>query len=254
MLVLSVLVLCGLCGWPAEAPIPEQSRLGPTDVTTYRTRDVMTDTAGDGCPVGDTRHPHHAKNAWFWLPEWRRKGDCGPVTLYLLMKVEGKAVSLDQVQQLVSLDPDRGSSIQGLAEAAEQLGFPVEVRFINPTKLTEIPRPFVFHGISSIKKSTGHYVLAVGYDEKEDVFYLIDPIREVSSTNPRDSVVRGFSGYVLMPQYHAIQKWDRIAGFSLLVTGVFILCLVFIEGCRWRTVTEACRHRLSSRSQGDGNV
>jgi ABC-type bacteriocin/lantibiotic exporter with double-glycine peptidase domain len=144
------------------------------------------------------------------------------------MRLEGKQVSVDQVQQLVSLDPERGCSIQSLAEAAEQLGFPVEVRFVNPRDVIRIPRPFIFHGLSSIKKDTGHYVLAVEYDVKNDLFHMINPVRERYGRSPRDSLLRGFSGYVLVPKYPAKEKWNWIAGISLVIAGVCSLgCVLY---------------------------
>lgn len=104
---------------------------------------------------------NHGSRTFLWKPTWRERGDCGPVALFVLLKLEDREVTLPWVKQHVSIDAVHGCSLASLSEASEELGFPLDVRYVNPAKITEVPRPFILHGISEMKGNIGHFVVVV---------------------------------------------------------------------------------------------
>jgi hypothetical protein len=164
---------------------------------------------------------------WNWMPEWRDQADCGPNALYVLMKLEGYNVALKQVKELVPLDPVKGCSMESLIQASEKLGFPVEVRFVKPGDLSKVPRPFILHGITSQEKNLGHFIVVVDFDKKKKNYTLIDPIRETYTRNPESSLLYGYSGYLLIPRYSGIWKWNTLSGISLTLCGLGLLIILY---------------------------
>ncbi len=166
-------------------------------------------------------------DTWNWMPKWRDPADCGPNALYVLMKLEGRNVTLEEVKKLVPLDPEKGCSMDALIRASEQLGFPVEARFVKPGELSKLPRPFIFHGITSQEKKLGHFVVAVDFDAKKKNYALIDPIRETYGWNPEGSVFYGYSGYVLVPKHPVSRMWNTAAGVALILCGACVGCIAY---------------------------
>ncbi|MDR1924087.1 MAG: hypothetical protein LBQ66_06905 [Planctomycetaceae bacterium] len=171
--------------------------------------------------------PNITDETWDWMPEWRDRADCGPNALYVLMKLEGCNVTLEQVKNLVPLDPVKGCSMESLIHASEKLGFPVEARFAKPSDISKIPRPFILHGITSQEKNIGHFVVVVDFDKKKNIYALIDPIRETYGWNPESSLLYGYSGYILIPCYPSIRKWNIISGLALIICGIGVLIIVY---------------------------
>jgi hypothetical protein len=164
---------------------------------------------------------------WNWIPEWRDQADCGPNALYVLMKLEGHNVTLQQVKKLVPLDPVRGCSMETLISASKKLGVPVEARFVKPGELSKVPRPFILHGITSQEKNLGHFIVVVDFDKKKKIYSLIDPIRETYTRNPESSLLHGYSGYLLIPRYSNIWKWNMLSGVSLTLCGLGLLVILY---------------------------
>jgi hypothetical protein len=167
------------------------------------------------------------EKTWNWMPEWRDQADCGPNALYVLMKLERYNVTLDQVKKLIPLDPIKGCSMESLILASEKLGFPIDARFVKPNDLSKVPRPFILHGITSQEKNLGHFLVVADFDKKKKNFALIDPIRETYGWNPETSVLRGYSGYILIPRYSNVWKWNVISGVTLMLCGIGIFVIVY---------------------------
>lgn len=178
--------------------------------------------------------------AFEWKPAWREAGDCGPGALYVLMKLERKNISFDHIKQLLPIDPVHGCSMESLYNASQQMGFPVDIRFVPPSRIMEVPRPFILHGISGIKENIGHFIVVLDIDPKAGTLTLIDPSQERFSRNPCDSALQGYSGYVLVPRHPVSKSWDILAGVSLFFGGFG--CLLFVCRRGWSTysVTETC--------------
>src|ERR1700722_4919154 len=96
-------------------------------------------------------------------PSWREPGDCGPVALYLLMRLSGRDVSLDEVKRAVPWDSKRGCSLADLVRGAQRLGYAAEVRFVSPEKLQQLRYPVIAHGYGTLESGTGHFTLIVNY-------------------------------------------------------------------------------------------
>lgn len=170
-----------------------------------------------------------------WMPEWREWGDCGPSALFVLMKLEGRDADLWELKDEVPADPIRGSSLEALAEASEKFGFPVDVRYVNPQDIIDIPRPFILHGVTEKKEKIGHFVVVVDYDPKQNNLTLIDPVRERLTVNPLDSLLVGYSGYVLLPRKTTKQRWNELTGAVFFLGGCLVLLTVGMKlACKRR--------------------
>ncbi|MGL6128179.1 ABC transporter ATP-binding protein [Chryseobacterium artocarpi] len=94
--------------------------------------------------------------------------DCGPTCLRIVSKYYGKNISLQQIRAL-SETTREGSSLLGLSDAAENLGFRsmgVQVDF--KTLVEEVPLPCVAHW------NKNHFVVVYKIDKNNNV-YISDP-------------------------------------------------------------------------------
>lgn len=94
--------------------------------------------------------------------------DCGPTCLRIVSKFYGKSISLQQIRNL-SETTREGSSLLGLSDAAEDLGYRslgVQVDF--KTLKEEVPLPCIVHW------NKNHFVVVYKID-KNDVVYISDP-------------------------------------------------------------------------------
>lgn len=94
--------------------------------------------------------------------------DCGPTCLRIVSKYYGKSISLQQIRNL-SETTREGSSLLGLSDAAEDLGFRslgVQVDF--NTLAEEVPFPCIVHW------NKNHFVVVYKID-KNNTVYISDP-------------------------------------------------------------------------------
>lgn len=94
--------------------------------------------------------------------------DCGPTCLRIVSKYYGKNISLQQIRAL-SETTREGSSLLGLSDAAENLGFRsmgVQVDF--KTLVEEVPLPCIAHW------NKNHFVVVYKTDKNNNV-YISDP-------------------------------------------------------------------------------
>lgn len=175
------------------------------------------------------------REVFSWKPEWRSRGDCGPCALFVLMALGGHPVTYSQIKDRVPVDPEKGCSLKSMRQAATELGFPVEVRFVNPKLITDLPRRCIIHGKSSIQAETGHFPVLVDYNSAKGTFDLVDPVYERFSSAKIDSVLSTFTGYTIVPAKQRWVLWDQLSGWPLLVStalvlGAVVLNLRFVPG------------------------
>lgn len=94
--------------------------------------------------------------------------DCGPTCLRIISKYYGKSISLQQIRNL-SETTREGSSLLGLSDAAENLGFRsmgVQIDFNTLTE--EVPFPCILHW------NKNHFVVVYKIDKNNKV-YISDP-------------------------------------------------------------------------------
>ena len=94
--------------------------------------------------------------------------DCGPTCLRIISKYFGKSISLQQIRQL-SETTREGSSLLGLSDAAEELGFKslgVQIDF--KTLVEDVPLPCIVHW------NKVHFVVVYKIDKTEKI-YISDP-------------------------------------------------------------------------------
>ncbi|MDR2441203.1 MAG: hypothetical protein LBE12_17720 [Planctomycetaceae bacterium] len=165
----------------------------------------------------------HNKSEWDFAPQWRERGDCAINSLFMLLKIEGKNVKLEDLKASVKIDPEHGSSFNTLKEIASQYGLDTKIRFVKPNDLSRLTGPYIVHGITSIEKNIGHCLVIIDYDKTHKNFVIIDPILGKYERKHENIVKQGFSGYILMPCLSTARFWDKIAGVSLIVTGLFTI-------------------------------
>src|SRR5690606_23009628 len=92
--------------------------------------------------------------------------DCGPTCLKIISKNFNKAISIQTLRQLCETTRV-GSSLYGLCEAAENLGFRSLGVKVDLEKLKEAPLPCILHW------NKNHF--AVLYRIQKNTFYISDP-------------------------------------------------------------------------------
>jgi ATP-binding cassette subfamily B protein len=104
--------------------------------------------------------------------------DCGATSLRMVAKHYGKSVSLQQIRELSSTTRE-GSSLLGLSEAAEKIGFrTMGVKVTYEKLLYDAPLPCIAHWNQS------HFVVI--YKIKKDTVYIADPAHGLLKYNKED--------------------------------------------------------------------
>lgn len=92
--------------------------------------------------------------------------DCGPTCIKIIAKYYGKVINTQQLRDL-SETTRAGSSLMGLSEAVETVGFKSLGVKLSLEKLREAPLPCILHW------NKNHFVVL--YKIKKDAFYISDP-------------------------------------------------------------------------------
>ncbi|EDP72174.1 putative hemolysin secretion transport system ATP-binding protein [Flavobacteriales bacterium ALC-1] len=92
--------------------------------------------------------------------------DCGPTCIKIIAKHYGKIINAEQLRKL-SETTREGSSLLGLSDAAEKIGFHSIGVKISYNKLKDVPLPCIIHW------NKNHYVVL--YKVKKDITYISDP-------------------------------------------------------------------------------
>lgn len=165
------------------------------------------------------------KGNWSWKPMWLDRAACGPNSLFVLLRLLGEDVTLDEVKRHVECDPVRGCSMASMVDAAAAIGVPTEVLFVPPAELPRLPFPYVLHGNSGLKQKTGHFIVVVARDDVKGTVATIDPVRESFGWRPESGILSGYSGYVLAPRRSVTNKT-----VVLLALGIAMVFLALV----WR--------------------
>ncbi len=99
--------------------------------------------------------------------------DCGPTCLKIIAKYYGKTIPLQHIRAL-SETTRTGSSMLGLSEAAEKMGFRTLGVKLSLKDLKGAPLPCILHW------NKNHYVVL--YKIKKNVFYISDPAHGILNT------------------------------------------------------------------------
>lgn len=160
-------------------------------------------------------------------PWWSKGKFCGPNALYVLLKLHDLPVTIEQVHGALTIDPERGCSVEQLKIAGTKLGLPLEDRFVPAAEFDTIPRPFIMHGAVSEDQieTKGHFWIIAGFDKSSDMYAVVDGSSGTYFFFKQSTIEKLFSGWVLVPTSDA-----NNAGVSLLQTAflgtLFLLAIV----------------------------
>lgn len=105
------------------------------------------------------------------FPFYRQPGakDCGPTCLRIISKFYGKNIPLQKIRNLSETNRE-GSSLLGLSEASEKIGFrSIGVQINFNILIEEAPLPCIVHWENE------HFVVVYKIDKKTDRIYISDP-------------------------------------------------------------------------------
>jgi ATP-binding cassette subfamily B protein len=153
--------------------------------------------------------------------------DCGPTCLKMIAKHFGKVIGVQELRKLTETTRI-GSSLLGLSEAAEKLGFRSLGVKISLERLQEAPLPCILHW------NKNHYVVL--YKIIKGVFYISDPAHGFLKYNQEDFLKHWIGnnanekteeGIVLLleptPKFYnaAFDTTEKTVGFSFLFKYLF---------------------------------
>lgn len=173
-------------------------------------------------------------------PSWRERGDCGPVSLYALLRLCGFRSTIREVKQALPFDSDVGCSLAAVARAASALGLDASIRFVNSRDVLSIPRPFMLHSTGSIQRGIGHFTVIVGYSPATRLYSVIDADFGGTDLRTEDAVLRGYSGYVLVPEQAQYGPTRFILSALLSCVGQ-IFAVLALSAC-WRSHSRSKCH------------
>ena len=210
-------LLSGFCSSRSRTVLGGEIAAKPNQVTS-----PPSDTIGKTTLEPAASHPM-SSDLFSWKPAWRRKGDCGVCSLFALMAVCGQKATFSEVAERIPVDPREGCSMLAMCQAANDLGFPVEARFVNPRLVTTIPLPCIIHGSPRDHDEAGHFLLLVDYNQATDSFDVFNPLVEESRRLSVPSVMRQFSGYAVFPLAKRWDSWDSALDRALLLLAALVL-------------------------------
>jgi ATP-binding cassette subfamily B protein len=103
--------------------------------------------------------------------------DCGPTCIKIIARFFNKNISIQYLRGL-SGTSRQGSSLLGLSEAAEKLGFRTLGVKLNLNRLIEAPFPCILHW------NNNHYVVL--YKARKSVFFISDPAHGLLEYNKNE--------------------------------------------------------------------
>ncbi len=105
--------------------------------------------------------------------------DCGPTCIKIIAKHYGKLINTQQLRQL-SETTRSGSSLLGLSEAVESIGFRSLGVKLSYNKLLEATLPCILHW------NKNHYIVL--YKIKKDKLYISDPAHGLITYNKKEFI------------------------------------------------------------------
>ncbi len=107
--------------------------------------------------------------------------DCGPTCIKMIAKHYGKIINTQQLR-ILSETTREGSSLLGLSDAVESIGFKSLGVKLNYKKLKEAPLPCIVHW------NKNHYVVV--YKIKKDTIYVSDPAHGLINYTKEEFITR----------------------------------------------------------------
>lgn len=190
----------------------------------------------DSAEVGTNDSDGQMPNDMKFEPPWREQGDCGPISLYVLMRLSDRKVSVEGIKRVLAIDPEVGCSLADVARAADALGFATELRFVNPKDLPTVSFPFILHQTGSLQRGIGHFAVVVGYSPEEHLYSAIDTTFEQFHKVTEGAMLSGFSGYVLVPKPDDGGMSQAMLGGILVCEGGLLAALAFFTPRLRRTI------------------
>lgn len=158
-----------------------------------------------------------------WEPAWREPDDCGQMSLYVFLRLQGRPVTMQQIKESLPIIPNLGSAMDALAAASDKLGIPASVKFVEPSLVPSLPRPLILHSNGSIVSGKGHYTVITGYSSEKQAYSIINTEDSSYIHVPSASVLKNFSGYVLVPNTtNDNTKMAYLTGCSLVAVSIFL--------------------------------
>ncbi|WP_458627594.1 peptidase domain-containing ABC transporter [Winogradskyella sp. PC D3.3] len=105
--------------------------------------------------------------------------DCGPTCIKIIAKYYGKTINTQELRKL-SETTREGSSLMGISDAAESIGFRTLGIKLAFNKLKEAPLPCIAHW------NNNHYIVI--YKIKNDTIYTSDPAHGLLTYNTKDFI------------------------------------------------------------------
>lgn len=102
---------------------------------------------------------------------------CGSNALYLLLKLMGERVTVEQIRTHLATGEEGESSLEQMQDWAAQFGLKLEGRRVRCDQMDRIQTPFILLRESHNPGAHGHYVLARWVDHQQTL-QLIDAPRE----------------------------------------------------------------------------
>lgn len=169
----------------------------------------------------------------WWAPEWRHNGDCGPLSLFVAMKLCGHEVTLENVESVCQWNEDTGTTISALRETAKDLGAMAEVLFVDPSEFHKLKCPFIFHGLVSEKDQIGHFGVCLEVNPDKNTVLVMNPSLEKVSLTKLSSFKTQVSGYVLVIRDPIDKLTEWI--FKLIICICLLQCVyfLFVRTRRW---------------------
>jgi Peptidase C39 family len=167
-------------------------------------------------------------------PSWRKPADCGPASLYVLMRLLGRKTSAKEVLEAIPINPESGCTLEALREKSAQLGCPTTIRYVDPSDLSSVPCPFIAHYNGSLASGVGHFLVVVGYSPQRRQFRTLNTEGEFLTWTSEGMMCKNYSGYVLVPQERIEDRAALIFGYELIAIGgvVAIWALLALRGRR----------------------
>lgn len=110
--------------------------------------------------------------------------DCGPTCIKIIAKYHKKTIPIQKLRNL-SITTREGTTLLGLSDAAEQIGFRTLGARVNLSKLSKLPLPCIIHW------GTYHYVVL--YKVKSDRYYISDPAHGLIQYDKKE-FIKGWVG------------------------------------------------------------
>jgi Peptidase C39 family len=145
--------------------------------------------------------------------------DCGTLSLYLLLRIEGRATALPAIESRLPPMPRDGYSMKELREAARGCGLRISgVRLKDPAR--DLDRP----AIAFLKQ--GHYVIVRPVGHTGRLVQVVDGT-EFSAIMESEELFRSpnWSGLVLIPRGYPLERSAAIAFLCIMGAGMLLILI-----------------------------